>query len=85
MQPDQFVLIFKNKVVPFWKLILEHKSFQMSNMIFYNFYFFLLVKCTDSECPLHSACVDNKCKCMEGFVDVNGVCEGKLFFLNVLF
>lgn len=57
----------------------------MSDIIFHNFYFFLLVKCTDSECPLHSACVDNKCKCMEGFVDVNGICEGKLFFLNVLF
>lgn len=57
----------------------------MSDIIFYYFYCFFLVKCIDSECFLYFVCVENKCKCMEGFVDVNGICEGKFFFLNVFF
>lgn len=39
---------------------------------------FVLVKCNDGNCLLNVYCVNNKCMCMFGFVNVFGVCEGRI-------
>ena len=51
----------------------------------YHDFYFIPAKCVDNDCPVNSVCVDNKCNCKEGFVNIQGACEGEKQWLHSIF
>lgn len=45
--------------------------------------FDITVKCEDKNCQSNARCRDNKCACVEGYIDRSGTCEGKKIYDNI--
>lgn len=43
------------------------------------FFGFFSVKCEDRKCQSNALCKGNKCVCANGYIENEGICEGKMF------
>lgn len=42
------------------------------------FFGFFSVKCEDRKCQSNALCKGNKCVCANGYIENEGICEGKM-------
>lgn len=46
------------------------------------FFGFFPVKCEDRKCQSNALCKGNECVCANGYIENEGICEGKMLNVN---